>query len=150
MIELHSNWSPHCVSFPVVLRTSFEGPVLTSTLASGDPKGISLTAEICEPDIVDKSGHYFIPEMVHGPIASDDLDYLRLKGVFSFPEKEICDNLIHSYFHYVHPFFPIMDVKTFLGRYKSQDINKIGVHLLWSMFLVASHVRNPVVYIDMI
>lgn len=108
--------------------------------AVGDPRGVTLVADICEPDRKNKSGHFLIRNTINASPAPEDLDYLRIKGVFSLPAAPICDALIRAYFHYVHPFLPIIDVGSFLCMYESDEREKVGVHLLWSMFLAATHV----------
>jgi hypothetical protein len=105
-----------------------------------DPRGLALVLEICETGHQDRSGHILVPDGKTKLLAPEDLDYLRLKGAFSLPEKYVCDQLIRTYFHYVHPFCPIIEAKSFLPAYEKGETDKFGIHLLWCMFLVASHV----------
>ncbi|CRG87289.1 Cutinase transcription factor 1 alpha [Talaromyces islandicus] len=105
----------------------------------GDPRGIALVAEICKPSDSTNSGHFPLPRAKVHCLAEEELSYLRLKGVFWFPETPICDALVRAYFHYVHPFFPIIDVGSFLTTYESAKPDELGIHLLWSVFLAATH-----------
>ncbi|KFY08332.1 hypothetical protein V492_06324 [Pseudogymnoascus sp. VKM F-4246] len=105
----------------------------------GDPKGVCAIGNICEPDGADKSGHFLLPNGIVSSLDPEDLDYLRLKGAFVFPEGQIRDELVRTYFHYVHPFFPIVDVQDFLSNHESAALDRISAHLLWSMYLAASN-----------
>ena len=66
-----------------------------------------------------------------------------MKGAFVFPETRIRENLVRTYFHYIHPFFPIIDVQDFLPKHENGALDKIGAHLLWSVYLAASNVSIP-------
>uniref|UniRef100_A0A0B7KNF3 Xylanolytic transcriptional activator regulatory domain-containing protein n=1 Tax=Bionectria ochroleuca TaxID=29856 RepID=A0A0B7KNF3_BIOOC len=103
----------------------------------GDPTGICAVANICEPDGADRSGHYLLPNGIFASLDPEDQEYLRRKGVFVFPEARVRENLVQAYFHYVHPFFPIVDIQDFLPKHESGALDKISTHLLWSMYLAA-------------
>ncbi|KFZ17829.1 hypothetical protein V501_01538 [Pseudogymnoascus sp. VKM F-4519 (FW-2642)] len=105
----------------------------------GDPKGVCAIGNICEPERADKSGHFLLPNGIVSSLDPEDLGYLRLKGAFVFPEARIRDELVRTYFHYVHPFFPIVDVQDFLPNHESAALDRISAHLLWSMYLAASN-----------
>lgn len=90
--------------------------------------------------MADKSGHFLLPNGIVSSLDPEDLGYLRLKGAFVFPEARIRDELVRTYFHYVHPFFPIVDVQDFLPNHESAALDRISAHLLWSMYLAASNV----------
>jgi hypothetical protein len=47
--------------------------------------------------------------------------------------------IIRTYFHYVHPFFPVVDARSFLDLFENAR-NDLSLHLLWSMFLAAANV----------
>lgn len=108
----------------------------------GDPRGVGFVADICEPKLRSNSGHFLVPKAIAASLGPEDLDYLRLKGAFSLPAPPVCDLLIRAYFHHVHPFFPIVEAKSFLDMYESAERGNLSVHLLWSMFLAASNVRT--------
>ena len=67
-------------------------------------------------------------------------EYLRLVGVFELPSSHVCEMLIKAYFHYVHPFFPVVEAKRFIETFESPRRNELSIHLLWSMFLAAANV----------
>ncbi|KAH6867801.1 putative Zn(II)2Cys6 transcription factor [Thelonectria olida] len=102
-----------------------------------DPKGVCAIANICEPERADRSGHFLLPNGIVSSLDPEDIGYLRLKGAFMFPEAGIRDDLVRTYFHYVHPFFPILDAQDFLSKHESGALDRIGAHLLWSMYLAS-------------
>ncbi|KAL4985589.1 fungal-specific transcription factor domain-containing protein [Aspergillus falconensis] len=104
----------------------------------GDPRGVGLVVNICEPEPREKSGHFLVPRI--GPTHMDQgtIDYLRHKGVFDLPTSSVCEMIIRTYFHYVHPFFPVVDARSFLDMFENAR-NEVSVHLLWSMFLAAAN-----------
>ncbi|GLA72663.1 hypothetical protein AtubIFM55763_003545 [Aspergillus tubingensis] len=104
----------------------------------GDPRGVGLVVEICEPEPQEKSGHFLIPKSKPTHIDPDTIEYLRRKGVFNFPAPAVCEMMIRTYFHYVHPFFPVVDAHSFLDTFENR-CNEVSVHLLWSMFLAAAN-----------
>lgn len=63
-----------------------------------------------------------------------------MQGGFSLPAEGVCKALIRSYFYYVHPFLPIINVRNFFTKYLSGDMQKVNLLLLWSMFFAASNV----------
>ena len=105
-----------------------------------DLKGNCAIVNICEPDRGDESGHFLLPNGVVPSLVPEDLEYLQRKGAFALPEARIRDDLVRTYFRYVHPSLPIVDAQEFLTKYESASLDKIGLHLLWSMYLAASNV----------
>lgn len=100
-------------------------------------------------DIVDPGGsqgehHYLVPRASKKTKKSEDLSYLRIKGAFSTPSKELCDALICTYFRHVHPLLPIIDAQSFLDQYLRHGCQNINLLLLWSMFLAASNVSKSI------
>jgi hypothetical protein len=65
-----------------------------------------------------------------------------MKGAFSAPSKELCDELICCYFHHVHPLLPIVDSQGFLEQYLKHGFQNVNLLLLWSMFLAAANVST--------
>lgn len=86
------------------------------------------------------SGHFLLPNGIVSSFDPDDLEYLRLKGAFVFPEVRVRDALVRAYFHYVHPFFPIIDIQEFLPKHEDAALDRIGAQLLWSVYLSACNV----------
>lgn len=110
------------------------------TSRPGDPRGVALVASICEPECTDRSGHFFVPQTCPPHVDPETHDFLRLKGVFELPASNVCEMLIETYFHHVHPFFPVVEAKRFIETFESQRRNGLSIHLLWSMFLAAANV----------
>ena len=108
----------------------------------GDPGGVSLVAEICEPQDRNRTGHSLVPQIKSQNLDSETLNYLQLRGVFDLPSREVCEMLVRIYFHHVHPFFPVVRAKSFIEKFESPH-HKLSIHLLWSMFLAASNVSFP-------
>lgn len=108
----------------------------------GDPTGVCAIANICEPEGADKSGHFLLPNGIVASLDPEDQEYLRRKGAFVFPEARVRDSLVRAYFHYVHPFFPIIDVQDFLHKHESATLDRVSAHLLWSMYLAACNVSS--------
>jgi hypothetical protein len=99
-------------------------------------------ADICEPQRKDKSGHVLVPRTCPSNIDPETLNYLRLKGIFDLPTKEISEMMMQTYFSYVHPFFPVIEAKSFIEEFEKSR-HKLSIHLLWSMFLAAANVGVP-------
>ncbi|CAI7635463.1 Transcription factor [Penicillium manginii] len=104
----------------------------------GDPRGVGLVVDICEPEPREKSGHFLVPRISPKHIDQGTIDYLRYKGVFDLPTPAVCEMIIRTYFHYVHPFFPVVDARSFLDLFENAR-NDLSLHLLWSMFLAAAN-----------
>lgn len=119
-------------------------PIAEEVLISdqGDPGGITLVTDVSHPDWLDKSGHLFLRKAKSSSLGDEELNYLHKKGVFIFPKTSVCEALVRSYFHHVHPFFPIIDTKAFLVAFEDGQYESIGIHLLWSVFLAASLVSS--------
>ncbi|GKZ48713.1 hypothetical protein AbraIFM66951_000797 [Aspergillus brasiliensis] len=104
----------------------------------GDPRGVGLVVDICDPEPGEKSGHFLVPRMSPTHIDQDTIEYLRRRGAFDLPPPVVCEMLIRMYFYYVHPFFPVVDPRSFLDTFESAR-NEVSLHLLWSMFLAAAN-----------
>ncbi|PSN73367.1 hypothetical protein BS50DRAFT_672268 [Corynespora cassiicola Philippines] len=104
----------------------------------GDPRGVSLVADICEPQRKDRSGHLLVPRIRQPNVDSETLNYLRLRGIFDLPTPEACEMLIRDYFNYVHPFFPVVEARSFIEQLET-SLHNLSIHLLWSIFLAASN-----------
>ncbi|CAJ0544229.1 Ff.00g035120.m01.CDS01 [Fusarium sp. VM40] len=105
----------------------------------GDTQGIALVADLCEPERPDKSGHFVVAALSSTNIDSETNDYLRKRGCFDLPALEIQQSLVEGYFHYVHPFLPVIHVSSFLKTFESSGQNGVCLHLLWSVFLAAAN-----------
>lgn len=108
----------------------------------GDPQGVSLVANICEPQRKDKSGHVFVPQVCHSNMDPETLTYLSLKRVFDLPSDRASGMMMQTYFSHVHPFFPVIEAKSFVEEFENKS-HKLSIHLLWSMYLAAANVSFP-------
>jgi hypothetical protein len=114
------------------------------TLAQGDTQGVGLVADLCEPERPDKSGHFVVAALSSTNIDSETHEYLRKRGCFDLPALDIQQSLVQAYFHYVHPFLPVIHVSSFLRIFESPGQNGVCLHLLWSVFLAAANVgKDP-------
>ena len=107
----------------------------------GDRQGYAYLLDVIDPDRSSGGSHYLIPRAIKSR-RPEDVAYLQSKGVFSLPAENICEALLQSYFHHVHPFSPVVDAKTVLVHYVKNGPKKNNLLLLWSMFSVASNVSD--------
>ena len=63
--------------------------------------------------------------------------YLVQEGAFSFPSNEACEVLLHAYFSWFHPCFPIVDRKALYKSYITKTISPLLLQSL--LFVGASH-----------
>ncbi|KAK2685766.1 hypothetical protein QWA68_015374 [Fusarium oxysporum] len=70
-------------------------------------------------------------------LAEDDVAYLKSKNVFNLPPKEIEDELVNSYFLYIHPLLPIMREKDFQDDYAT-NLSGTSLLLYRAMIFVAT------------
>ncbi|KAK4173035.1 fungal-specific transcription factor domain-containing protein [Triangularia setosa] len=61
-------------------------------------------------------------------ISNEDISFLRQKGCFTFPTKDILDDLLKCYFDYVHPHVPFLDEQEFWERYLDRDPRSQNFH----------------------
>ncbi|SCO26725.1 probable cutinase transcription factor 1 beta [Fusarium fujikuroi] len=105
----------------------------------GDTQGVGLVADLCEPERPDKSGHFVAAALSSTNVDSDTHEYLEKRGCFALPAFDIQQSLVQAYFHYVHPFLPVIHVSSFLKAFESPGQNGVSLHLLWSVFLAAAN-----------
>lgn len=74
----------------------------------------------------------------------EEIEYLRFKGCFSLPPRELREALVKAYFHHAHPFEPVLDPEDFFNKYTKGDLSLL---LLWSMFVSAASVCSLVLTI---
>lgn len=112
----------------------------TAPLFVGNQQGIGAVLDAMNLNTSKKNQkrHFMIPRQAAKVLPAEDLEYLKLKGCFSLPSTDICKALIVSYFHYVHPLFPVIDAHELLGRYAKYGVQQINLLLLWSMFSVSA------------
>ncbi|KAJ4152087.1 hypothetical protein NW765_017596 [Fusarium oxysporum] len=67
---------------------------------------------------------------VPGRMQTDDIAYLKSRGAFTLPGQKLRNALLRSYFEYVHPFMPIIDMDEFL-----EAMRRDGKHTRLSLLL---------------
>lgn len=91
--------------------------------------------------------HYPLPENVRGSRArlteldNVEIDILHQRGAFLLPPRSLCDDLIESYFKWVHPIVPAVNRARFMRQYKDPK-NPPSLLLLQAMLLAGSRVCN--------
>ncbi|KAI1167622.1 fungal-specific transcription factor domain-containing protein [Nemania serpens] len=118
----------------------------TETYYVGDQSGIGYILDILgESSVV--AQHYALPYMVAThDLTSQDVAYLRSKGVFSVPNESVCQALLKAYFIHIHPILPVVDAAAVLTSFRNGGASAVNLLLLWSMFSVAAnHVDKAVV-----
>ncbi|KAK2772193.1 C6 transcription factor [Colletotrichum kahawae] len=101
----------------------------------GDQRGPAFLIDICEPNRSSKDNHFLVPMPSIKALAPEDVNYLRSKGAFTLPPARVREAMIRCYFHYVHPFAPILDANEFITEYEK---GRKSLLLLWSMFIAAA------------
>ncbi len=93
--------------------------------------------------------HYPLPENIRGSRArlteldNVEIDILHQRGAFLLPPRALCDELVESYFKWVHPIVPIINKTKFMRQYKDPK-NPPSLLLLQAMLLAGSRVcTNP-------
>ena len=89
--------------------------------------------------------HYPLPENIRGSRArlteldNVEIDILHQRGAFLLPPRALCDELVESYFKWVHPIVPIINKTKFMRQYKDPK-NPPSLLLLQAMLLAGSRV----------
>ncbi|KAJ4300246.1 Transcriptional activator of fatty acid utilization [Collariella sp. IMI 366227] len=93
--------------------------------------------------------HYPLPDNIRGSRArlteldNIEIDILHQRGAFLLPPRALCDELVDSYFKWIHPIVPVINKTKFLRRYKDPK-NPPSLLLLQAMLLAGSRVcSNP-------
>jgi len=93
--------------------------------------------------------HYPLPDNVRGSRArltqldNVEIDILHQRGAFLLPPRSLCDELIDSYFKWVHPIVPVINRTKFMRQYKDTK-NPPSLLLLQAVLLAGSRVcTNP-------
>lgn len=119
--------------------------------SSGDQQGLRFVFDICKPDRVSKGNHYLVPRATARSQPAEVIALLCKQGAFSLPPETACRDLLRCYFHYVHPFLPIVNASDFLTQYLRGDQQKVNLLLLWSMFFAAASVsQTPKATVDVL
>jgi hypothetical protein len=116
-------------------RVAFLGESSNLTLLVHDRQGSA--------DVV----HYPLPENVRGTRArlteldNVEIDILHQRGAFLLPPRTLCDELIESYFKWIHPIVPVINRTRFMRQYRDPK-NPPSLLLLQAVLLAGSRVCN--------
>ena len=122
-------------------RVAYLGESSSLTLLVHDQQGSA--------DVV----HYPLPENVRGSRArlteldNIEIEILHQRGAFLLPPRSLCDDLIDSYFRWVHPIVPVINKTQFMRQYKDPK-NPPPLLLLQAMLLAGSRVCNNPQLVD--
>lgn len=74
----------------------------------------------------------------------ENLAFLRQRGALDLPDSDVVDKMIHYYFHFIHPFFPIIDKSIFLStnNLMKYDKREPSLLLLQAVLFSASSVSK--------
>lgn len=106
----------------------------------GDQHGYGYVLDMCNTGRGPSEQHHLIPKAAADAMDEADVAYANAKGCFAIPDPAACEDLIHAYFHYVHPTLPIIDIDDFFDRYWGTSTAPFSMLLLWSMFSIAASV----------
>ncbi|KAJ9643673.1 hypothetical protein H2204_001818 [Knufia peltigerae] len=81
---------------------------------------------------------YLVPGYTVKETPAEELEFLRVKGAFSIPPKDVCDKAVLAYFRNAHPLLPVLDAKSFLDSYSRRGCQGVRLILLWSILHVAA------------
>ncbi|KAG8410989.1 Transcriptional activator of fatty acid utilization [Metarhizium acridum] len=70
-----------------------------------------------------------------------EVEILIRKGALMLPPKSLCDDLVDSYFEWIHPVVPILNKARFMRQYCDRN-NPPSLLLLQAVILAASRVSN--------
>ncbi|WKT54465.1 hypothetical protein QSH57_005049 [Fusarium oxysporum f. sp. vasinfectum] len=102
----------------------------------GDRRGPAFVIDICKPQRLTKSNHAFVAMPSLESLLPEEIEYLRFKGCFSLPTHLLREALVKAYFHYAHPFEPVLDPEDFFNKYSKGHLSLL---LLWSIFMCAAN-----------
>ncbi|KAK9468712.1 fungal-specific transcription factor domain-containing protein [Lipomyces arxii] len=93
--------------------------------------------------------HYPIPDEIRvgsariNELDPEEIEILNRRGAFLLPPRDICDELVESFFEKIHPIVPMINKTQFMRRYNDPK-NPPSLLLLQSILLAGTRVcRNP-------
>ncbi|KAJ9602700.1 hypothetical protein H2200_012894 [Cladophialophora chaetospira] len=81
---------------------------------------------------------YLVPGYAAKKTPPEELEFLRVKGAYSIPPKDVCDQAVFAFFRNAHPLLPVLDAKSFLDQYFRRGCEGVSLILLWSILHVAA------------
>ncbi|KAH7161939.1 fungal-specific transcription factor domain-containing protein, partial [Dactylonectria estremocensis] len=116
-------------------KVSLEARLLTKPTSSVSTDKLNSTLVVHLPPFV---------RTMPGHIKIEDLTYLSVKGALTLPRVPLQEALSRSYFEYVHPFMPILDIEQFLESVGSNGKGDQVSLLLYQAIMFAG-----AAYVDM-
>lgn len=91
--------------------------------------------------------HYTLPEDISSSrlkeLNKEEIEILKFRGAFLLPPRDLCDDLIETFFEKIHPTLPYLNRSQFMRRY-NDSANPPSLLLIQAMLLSASRVcKNP-------
>lgn len=93
--------------------------------------------------------HYALPDEVSvsssriNELNNEEIEILKFRGAFLLPPRDLCDEIIESFFEKIHPTVPYLSRSKFMRQY-NDPLNPPSLLLLQSMLLAGSRVcRSP-------
>lgn len=78
-----------------------------------------------------------------GEVDKEDFEYLKMKGAFLLPARELCDDIVKAFFEKIHPTLPVVNKTKFMRQY-NDPTNSPSLLLLQSILVAGSKVcKNP-------
>lgn len=90
--------------------------------------------------------HFIKPLPSH--LTTEDMQYLRHKGIFELPNIQSRTEILRSYVQFVHPLLPLLDLETFLGPLvEASQPAKVSLLLFYAVMCSgAAHVHMDALY----
>lgn len=92
--------------------------------------------------------HFPLPEEISGSSSrlsemdNEEIEILKFRGAFLLPPRDLCDDIVESYFEKIHPTIPLVNRTQFMRRYNDPS-NPPSLLLLQAILLAGSRVcRN--------
>lgn len=120
-----------------IAALSFIGTSSTATLLGGDSGDIS-NSEFINDEFVPPSLKHMIEKTRVG-LDTVQMEILRVRGAFLLPEKQLCDDLIKTFFEKIYPTEPIINRTKFWKEYED---GSVSILLLQAVLLAASRVSD--------
>lgn len=136
-----------------VEKDILQAPILDGSRVAylGESSNLSFVVRRQEPSSFDKGVlHYPLPDAYResttvklSVLDAEELEALKNRGAFLLPPRDVCDDLIETYFTKIAPQIPVINRTEFLQHYN--DVNDPPpLLLLQVIFLAASRVsKNP-------
>jgi hypothetical protein len=110
--------------------------------AYGEVKTAEFLSSLEEPDASSQLPAFIRP--LPAKIASEDVNYLYMKGALTLPSPPLQNALLRAYVEFVHPYMPMMELHDFLSSINSVD----GLCGQVSLFLYHAVMFASTAYVD--